>query len=171
MSKLANSGSSATTRTRRIVAALAASATVLVAFAVARGTRDVSPSEAGRPAPKSDAGSHAKREAPNVSPEVAAQIFVSNYVSFLYGRRAGSAVTPVGARLHQQVLNAQSTPTPAELTRALVVRDLTVNADTRATATGSAVVDDGASPPYALSFNLSFSHRRWVVTGVQKGDQ
>ncbi len=121
------------------------------------------------PAPKPDTRGQVTREAANVSPEVAAQIFVSNYVSFLYGRRAASAVTPLGARLQQQVLGAQSTPTPAELTRELVVRDLTVNPDTRAAAAGSAVVDYWASPPYALSFNLSFSHRRWVVTDVAEG--
>jgi hypothetical protein len=96
---------------------------------------------------------------------------VSSYVSFLYGRRAAAAVIPVGAGLYHQLLGAQSTPTPAELTRTLIVRDLTVNPDTRATASGSAVVDDGASPPYVLSFNLSFSRRRWFVTAVQKGDR
>lgn len=171
MRKLAKPGSSATAQTRRTVAALAASAAVLIAVVAARGTRDVSPSEAGRPAPKPDAAGQATREAPNVSPEVAAQIFVSSYVSFIYGRRTASAVTPVGVGLYHQLLGAQSAPTPAELTRTLIVRDLTLNPDTRATATGSAVVDDGASPPYALSFNLSFSHRRWVVSVVQKGDR
>jgi hypothetical protein len=171
MSKLAGPGSSVTAPMRRTVAALAASAAVLIAFAAAGGTRDVSPSKAAMPAPKPDARDLAAREGPNDSPEIAARIFVSSYVSFLYGRRAASAVTPVGAGLYRQLLGAQSTPTPAELARTLIVRDLTVNPDTRATATGSAVVDDGASPPYALSFNLSFSHRGWVVTAVQKGDR
>jgi hypothetical protein len=121
---------------RRTVAAVAASAAVLIAFAAAGGTRDVSPSKAAMRAPKPDAGGQVAREAPNVSPEVAAQIFVSSYVSFLYGRRAASAVTPVGAGLYHQLLGARSTATPAELTRTLIVRDLTVNPDTRATASG-----------------------------------
>ena len=169
MSELARLSSSVSPWRRWTIAAFAVSAAVLIGFVAARGSRDVSSSKTARPAPRPHAAGQVTREATNLSAEVAARTFVSIYVSFLYGRRNGAAVAPVGASLYQQLLGAQSTPTPAELTRALVVRDLTLNPDTRSTATGNAVVDDGASPPYALSFNLSFSHRRWVVTGVQKG--
>lgn len=169
MSKLAKMGSSISARTRWTIGALAVSAAILIGSAAAPGSRHVSPSTGARPAPKPHAASQVKREAANASAEVAARTFVSSYVSFLYGRRRSAAVTPVGGHLHQQLLRAQSTPTPAERTRALVVRDLTVSPDTTAGATGSAIVDDGAAPPYALSFNLSFSHRAWVVTDLRGG--
>ena len=100
-------------------------------------------------------------------PDVAARIFVSSYVSFLYEGRAGTGVSPIGHNLFEKLSDARSTATPAELTRTLVVRELTVSPTTRAAAVASAVIDDGASPPYSLSFNLTFSHRRWLVTAVQ----
>jgi hypothetical protein len=171
MSQLARPGSSVIARTRWTVAVLAATAAALIGFAGSRGPKDGRAPEGTRPAPRRDASREVRREATNVSAEVAARTFVSSYVSFLYGRRDGAGVAPVGARLHQQLLGARPTPTPAEMTRALIVRDLMVSPEISGTATGSAVVDDGASPPYALSFNLSFRHRRWVVTGVQKGDR
>ena len=62
-------------------------------------------------------------------PDVAARIFVSSYVSFLYGGRAATGVSPIGHSLFEQLSDARSTATPAELTRTLVVRDLTVSPD------------------------------------------
>lgn len=168
MSKLATLKPSVTARTRRTVAGLAASAAVLIAFAAARGPGGLSPSKAARPDRRPDVSGRVTREATNVLPDVAARTFVSSYVSFLYGRRAAAGVAPIGHGLYRQLLGAQSTATPAELTRSLVVRDLTVSPNATATAIGSAVVDDGASPPYALSFNLTFSHRRWLVTAVRR---
>jgi hypothetical protein len=115
---------------------------------------------------------HAPHEAPqrtsDVSPEPAARTFVSSYVSFLYGRRAADGVTAVVRSLTRQLRDAQSTATPAELSRAVVVRDLAVVPRTGTTATATAVVDDGASPPFALSFNLTLTRRRWLVTAVQR---
>lgn len=168
MSKIARLRSSVSPWARWAIRVLAVSAAVLIGVAAAPGSRGVGPSKAARPAPKPHAAGQVKSEAVNAA-EVAAQTFMSSYVSFLYGRRDGAAVTPVGAGLRRQPLGAQSPPTPAERTRALVVRDLTVSPGKAARATGSAIVDDGASPPYALSFNLSFSHRAWVVTGVHGG--
>lgn len=175
MSKLARLGLSVIVRKRRTVAALAAGAAVLVALTAARGTGDVSGSGAAKPTAKPEAGGRVTRAAATDSLAVAARTFAGTYVSFLYGRRAASAVTPVSAGLHRRLLGAHSTPTPAELARAVYVRDLTVDPSAGATATATAVVDDGASPPYALSFNLSlnlsvnlsFSDRRWLVTAVR----
>ena len=169
MSKIARPTTSVTARTRRTVAALVATAVVVTAFAAARGGRDVRPPRAARPAAAPATRPQVTRKATSVSPEAAARTFVSSYVSFLYGRRAATDVVPVGQRLHRQLLDARSTATPAELTRPLVVRNLIVNADTRGTAIGSAVVDDGAAPPYALSFDLTLRKGRWVVTAVERG--
>jgi ABC-type transporter MlaC component len=35
------------------------------------------------------------------------------------------------------------------------------------TVRASAVVNDGASPPYTITFNLNLSHGRWLVTDVE----
>jgi hypothetical protein len=167
MSKLATRDISGAARTRRTVAAIAASAVVLIVVATASPTRQARPSVTRR-ASKPDAAGKVTRDGSNASSKVAARTFLTSYVAFLYGRRDGAAVTPVGPRLHQRLLGAQSIPTPAELTRALVVRDVTVSPNASGTAVGTAVIDDGASPPYALTFDLSFSHLRWLVTSVQR---
>lgn len=110
-------------------------------------------------------------ETTSSTPDGAARTFAASYVSFLYGLGAAASVTPVAHGLHEELLGARSITTPAELTRAVLVRELTVSPDTGATATASAVVDDEASPPYAFSFTLSFSHGRWRVTAVQRSAQ
>jgi len=171
MSKLARSDFSSTGRARRVLAGLTAGAAIAMALAVAQGPRDSAPARTARPSRKVDASGRVTRQAMSVLPDGAARSFASSYVSFLYGRLAAGGVAPIDLGLRHQLLAARSTATPAELARALVVRDLTVGPGTKGTAMASAVVDDGASPPYALSFNLTLSHGRWLVTSVQRGDR
>lgn len=171
MSKLAGSNPRSTGRICRAVAGLVVSAAALIALVAVAGPRDHTASRAPAALRGPDASGRRKGEKPPALPDVAARTFVSSYVSFLYGRGTPASVTPTGAGLYRQLFHARSTATPAELTRTLVVRDLAVTSDTATTATASAVVDDGASPPYAVTFNLSFSNRRWLVRAVRSGDR
>jgi hypothetical protein len=168
MSQTAGSEFLVSHRTRRTVAGLAATAAVVLALASVHAPSDSSPPKATRPLRKAAPSARARRETASLAPDVAARLFVRSYVSFLYGGRAGTGVSPIGHGLFEELSDARSTATPAELARAVVVRDLMVSPATRGAAVGSAVVDDGASPPYALSFNLTFSHRRWLVTAAQR---
>ena len=168
MSKLAKFWPRANPFTLLVAAGLAATAAVLIAFAANRGPNQSRSFRAPRPATEAHAPHGAARGTSDVSPEPAAKTFVSSYVSFLYGQRAADGVTPVVRSLTRQLLDAQSIATPAELSREVVVRDLAVIPRTSTTATAGAVVDDGASPPYALSFNLTLTDRRWLVTAAQR---
>jgi hypothetical protein len=129
---------------------------------------DSTPSKATSPHRKPASSARARRQPTRVVPDLAARIFVSSYVSFLYGGRDAAGISPIGRTLLRQLSDARSTATPAELARRVVVRDLTVSPAIGGTAVASAVVDDGASPPYSLSFNLSFSHGEWLATAVQR---
>jgi len=120
-----------------------------------------------RPATNIGRRYRAARRISDVSPEPAARDFVSTYVSFLYGRLDARGVAPVARALSRRLLHGRSTATPAELSRELVVRELVVIPHAGTAATAEAVVDDGASPPYGVSFNLTFTHRHWLVTAVE----
>jgi len=156
-----------TSRALRAAAGLALTAAVLIAFAANQGPQPPGPSQAVRPTTQMDSRHGAPRRATRVSPGPAARDFVSTYVSFLYGWLAANAVAPVARALSRRLLDGRSTATPAELSRELVVRDLVVTPRAGTAATAQAVVDDGASPPYGLSFNLTLTHRHWLVTAVE----
>jgi hypothetical protein len=100
------------------------------------------------------------------SPGGPALHFADTYVEFLYGRAAAPAVTPITTGLRSRLTGGRSVATPAERQRKLSVRDVQVTYMGRGTATARALVDDGASPPYTLSFNLSLIGGRWAVTDV-----
>lgn len=171
MSKLARSRHTAAASWLLAAAGLAATAAVLITFVAGRRPSQAWSSHPARPAAKSDPRHRAPVGTPDVLPELAAQTFASRYVSFLYGRLAAVGVAPATRALSRQLVDARSNATPAELSREVVVRDLMVIRRTATSATAYAVVDDGLSPPYGLSFNLNLARRHWLVTAVQESGQ
>ena len=167
MSRLARFGSWATAPTLLAAVGLAATAAVLIALSGDPGCREPRSPRAARPVTNADTRHGAASGTFDVSPEPAVRAFASSYVSLLYGRRAAHGVAPVARALSRRLLDGPATATPAELSRDVVVRDLAVIPRTGTTATANAVVDDGASPPYALSFTLTLIRGRWLVTAVE----
>jgi hypothetical protein len=103
------------------------------------------------------------------SPHGPALQFADTYLEFLYSRASATAVTPITSALRAGLAGRRSLATPAELRRQLSVRDVQVTPTGPRSATARAIVDDGASPPYTLSFNLRLIAERWLVTGVGGG--
>ena len=93
--------------------------------------------------------------------------FADSYLGFLYGGSPAAAVAPITDRLRAQLRAGHSMATPAELRRVVVVQAVEVTSNGPRAARASAVVDDGASPPYTITFNLSLSHGSWLVTAVE----
>jgi hypothetical protein len=75
-------------------------------------------------------------------------------------------VAPITDRLRAQLQAGRSVATPAELRRVVAVQAVEVTSTGPRAARASAVVNDGASPPYTITFNLSLSDGRWLVTAV-----
>jgi hypothetical protein len=148
-------------RPAAVAVAGAAVAVALVAAAVATsGGRHVS-------RPDSAPGAiERRRERAHRIPIPAAVEFVRTYLSFLYGRSSAARVAPVTPALGWRLARGRAATTPAELLRHPVVRLLTITRTRGHAAVARAIVDDGGSPQYQLTFNLSFRTRRWLVTGV-----
>jgi hypothetical protein len=101
----------------------------------------------------------------------AAVAFARSYVSYFYGRASAAPVAPITQALRTQLLSERASFTPAELDRSVVVREVGFAERGTQNATARAVVDDCASPPFVLSFDLSFRHGRWLVTGAAGGPE
>jgi hypothetical protein len=111
----------------------------------------------------------ARRDEREPSPQGTALQFADTYLEFLYGRSSPTTVAPVRNALRARLGAGRSLATPAELSRQLSVRDLHATPTGPHTAAARAVVDDGVSPPYTLSFDLRLIAGRWLVSGVGGG--
>jgi hypothetical protein len=129
---------------------------VIVLAGSGRSPRHVPASHRAR-APRS--GSDARR----TTPINAALQFANSYVAFLYGEAPAGAVSPVSPSLRRQLLRGRALVTPAEVQRQVIVRGLQVLRWRGGAALADIRVDDGASPPYILSFRLRFRHGSWTV--------
>lgn len=100
------------------------------------------------------------------SPRAAALEFADTYLEFVYGRASAADVVPTSPALRARLRAGRSLTTPAELQRQVIVRGLQVTPAGATNAVAHAVVDDGSSPPYTFTFNLSLIANRWVVSAV-----
>jgi len=95
--------------------------------------------------------------------------FANTYLAFLYGMSPASGVDPVTRAFRLKLLRGRAFGAPAEGQRQVVLRELQLFKGRRGSELAAALVNDGATPPFTLSFNLSSRNRRWVVTGLASG--
>jgi hypothetical protein len=107
--------------------------------------------------------------APKPLPGGLALQFADSYLAFLYGRVSAASVTPITSALRARLTGGRSLSPPAELQRELIVRGVQVTRTGLRTTAARTVVDDGASPPNTLTFNLRLIGGRWLVTSVRGG--
>ena len=106
---------------------------------------------------------------PRSTPLRAALEFANSYLAFLYGRTSAADVFPASGALRRQLSRGQGLVTPAELQRQVVVRGLQLAPLAGRLLVADVRVDDGATPPYVLSFSLSLRDGRWIVERLGAG--
>jgi hypothetical protein len=129
---------------------------VIVLAGSGRSPRHVPASYRAR-APRSGSDAH------RATPFNAALQFANSYVTFLYGAAPAGTVAPVTPSLRRQLRRGRALVSPAERQRQVIVRGLQVLRWRGGAALADVRVDDGASPPYILSFRLRFRHGSWTV--------
>jgi hypothetical protein len=96
----------------------------------------------------------------------AATQFLDSYLPVLYGRGQIAMVTAVTGDLRRRWRSRPPTVSPGARRLRPVVQALTTYPQTPRSAQAVALIADGGTVNYPLSFDLRLKHGRWLVTAL-----